>query len=103
MPAWDKAATISASPARNRPRPASMTGRLGNRASRSWVTAPTASSKNTTAPCTAWLFSCSTSPRKVGTSAVNSPSREKAANAAAPAATNSLSALLGDAEAGEAQ
>src|SRR6266536_5837557 len=82
-----RAATIRASAARNRPRPASTTRRLLNRDSRSWVTVPTAISRNTTAPWTAWLPSCSTPPTKVGASAENSPSSEKAANAATPAAT----------------
>ena len=53
------------------------------------MTVPTASSRNTTPPWTAWLDSCSTLPRKVGASEANRPSREKAANPAAPAAMNS--------------
>src|ERR1700683_1473416 len=50
-----RAATIRASPARNRPRPASTPRALLNRDSATWVTVPTASSRNTTAPWTAWL------------------------------------------------
>src|SRR5580700_12001091 len=101
-PAWDRAATIRASAARNMPRPASTTRRLLNRASSTWVAAPIARSRNTTPPCTAWLLWCSTVPRKVGASPANSPSKEKAANPARPAATNSPPPF-GDAQAREAE
>src|ERR1700722_1575263 len=87
--AWPRAATISTRAARNTPRPASTTRRLLNLDSSSWVTVPTASSRNTTAPWTAWLPWCSTVPRKVGASAENSPSRAKAEKPAAAAAVNS--------------
>ena len=83
-------ATIRASPTRNRPRPASTTWRAGSRKAASWVTVPAANIANTTAPATAWLLTCMMLPRKVGASALNSPSRLKAENPAAMAARNSL-------------
>jgi hypothetical protein len=51
---------------------------------------PAAKMPNTTAPATAWLCTCMMLPRKVGASALNSPSRLKAENPAAIAARNSL-------------
>ncbi len=87
--AAERPATIRASAARNTVSPASITGRVGSLDPPSWMQAATEKARKTTAPATAWLVSCSAPTRKVGTSALNSPSRENAAKPANPAAMNS--------------
>ena len=93
--AAERAATIKASAARNTVSPASITGRVGSRDPPSWMQAATAKARKTTAPATAWLVSCSTPTRNVGTSALNSPSRENAAKPANPAAMNAARPCCG--------
>src|SRR3984885_11010940 len=88
-------ATIKASAARNTVSPASITGRVGSRDPPSWMQAATAKARKTTAPATAWLVSCSTPTRNVGTSALKSPSRENAAKPAKPAAMNAARPCCG--------
>jgi hypothetical protein len=87
--AAESPATNRASAARKITRPASITGRLGSRDPASWVHMPTANARKTTRPAVAWLVSCSTPLRNVGTRELNRPSRENAANPANPAAMNS--------------
>jgi hypothetical protein len=93
--AAESPATIKASAARNTVSPARITGRVGSRDPPSWMQAATAKARKTTAPATAWLVSCSTPTRNVGTSALNSPSRENAAKPANPAAMNSARPACG--------
>ena len=78
--AVESPAMIKASATRNISRPPSMTGRLGSRDAASWVQVPTPNARKTTAPAVAWLVSCSTVPRNVGTSELKSPSKENAAS-----------------------
>jgi len=93
--AWDSPATTRARAARNTMSPQMITIRLGKRASTSWVAVAAANRANTTAPPRAWPWECRTLPRKLGASALNMPSREKAANPATPAAMNSLRPAFG--------
>ena len=102
IPAWERAATIRASAARNRPSPAITTRRLLNRDSRTWVRAPTASSRNTTAPWTAWLVWCSTSAEEGGRQRGEQPEQGEGGEPGHAGGDELAPALFGDAEAGEA-